>query len=98
MHALSGTSTHQGSPVCGPLDHVRSSSAGLQRSTQCAPRAGNYRHLRNIFLNAAMSGSDLTIESVAGVRPEIDSAVDAALDRCLTDTDLGMGKKYRVSI
>ncbi|KAL4448091.1 hypothetical protein ABPG75_005310 [Micractinium tetrahymenae] len=35
------------------------------------------------------------IEAVGGVRPEIDAAIAAALDRCITDTDLGMGKKYK---
>lgn len=36
------------------------------------------------------------IEPIGGVRPEIDAAVQGALDHCLTETDLGMGKKYRV--
>lgn len=36
------------------------------------------------------------IEPIGNVRPEIDAAVQRALDRCLTETDLGMGKKYRV--
>lgn len=36
------------------------------------------------------------IEPIGGVRPEIDAAVGAALDHCLTQTDLGMGQKYTV--
>ncbi|PRW59335.1 Phosphoribosylaminoimidazole-succinocarboxam ide chloroplastic [Chlorella sorokiniana] len=35
------------------------------------------------------------IEPIGGVRPEIDAAVQDALSHCLTETDLGMGKKYR---
>lgn len=43
------------------------------------------------MLAAAATG----IEAVGGVRPEIDAAVLQALGQCLTDTDLGMGKKYK---
>lgn len=36
------------------------------------------------------------IESVTGLSPAIDAAVDQALGHCLTDTELGVGKKYHV--
>ena len=97
MHHLSGKGAHRGSLACCPLDHVRYSCASLQHPARCTPRAGNHKTLRNIALDAVTSGSDFIIESVTGVRREIDAAVEAALDRCLTDTDLGMGNKYRVS-
>ena len=38
------------------------------------------------------------IESVGQLRPEVEEALEAALDNCLTDTDLGMGKKYTASL
>lgn len=34
------------------------------------------------------------MESVAGVRPEVDSLIRSNLDRCLTHTDLGCGVRY----
>jgi hypothetical protein len=35
---------------------------------------------------------------VGQLRPEVEEALEAALDNCLTDTDLGMGKKYTASL
>ena len=53
------------------------------------------RNGRHLAVQAAASAAG--IEAVGGVRPEIDAAVQQALDQCLTDTDLGMGKKYTAS-
>ena len=36
------------------------------------------------------------VEAVTGVRPEVDAAIQAALHATLTETDLGMGRKYKV--
>ena len=47
-------------------------------------------------MHASSTASDLGIESVQGIRPEVDAAIAAALPHCLTETDLGIGKKYRV--
>ena len=32
-------------------------------------------------------------EALAGLRPETDAAIKAALHMCLTETDLGLGKR-----
>lgn len=56
-----------------------------------APQRGQ----RRVAVQAAASAAG--IEAVGGVRPEIDAAVQQALDQCLTHTDLGMGKKYTAS-
>ena len=37
------------------------------------------------------------VESIAGLRPEVDAAILAALDATLTETDLGLGRKYKAS-
>lgn len=45
---------------------------------------------------AVVAAAAAGIEAVGGMRPEIDGAIQQALSQCLTDTDLGMGKKYKV--
>ena len=40
--------------------------------------------------------NDVGIECMEGLSPEVDHAVDRAIDNCLTYTDLGVGKKYEV--
>ncbi|PSC76321.1 Phosphoribosylaminoimidazole-succinocarboxam ide chloroplastic [Micractinium conductrix] len=47
-----------------------------------------------VMVAAAAAPSAGGIEAVSGVRPEVDAAIAAALDRCVTESDLGMGKKY----
>lgn len=49
-----------------------------------------------IEVQASSATNDLGIESVGGIRPEVEAAIEAALDNCLTETDVGIGKKYRV--
>lgn len=49
-----------------------------------------------VMVAAAAAPSAGGIEAVSGVRPEVDAAIAAALDRCVTESDLGMGKKYTV--
>ena len=68
----------------------------------CTVHAGSMKRMpapqrngRHLAVHAAASAAG--IEAVGGVRPEIDAAVQQALDQCLTDTDLGMGKKYTAS-
>ncbi|KAG7675229.1 hypothetical protein Ndes2526B_g08094 [Nannochloris sp. 'desiccata'] len=48
-----------------------------------------------IEVQASSATNDLGIESVGGIRPEVEAAIEAALDNCLTETDVGIGKKYR---
>ena len=36
------------------------------------------------------------IESVGAARPDVEAAIQKALSACLTDTNLGVGKKYKV--
>ena len=72
-----------------PFD--RPSAAGVMKSR---------RTQRQRFpgaLAARASSSGMAIESVGGVRPEVDAAIRAALGSCLTETDLGIGKKYTAS-
>ena len=36
------------------------------------------------------------LEALAGLRPETDAAIQASLHVCLTETDLGLGKRTLV--
>jgi len=47
-------------------------------------------------MHAAASGG-IEIEAVEGLRPEVDTAIAAALSSCITETALGIGKQYVVS-
>jgi hypothetical protein len=49
------------------------------------------------MVHTSAAAKDLGIESVGGIRPEVEAAIEAALDKCLIETDVGIGKKYRVS-
>ena len=72
---------------------ISSSSSSSSSSSKRMPAP--QRNGRHLAVQAAASAAG--IEAVGGVRPEIDAAVQQALDQCLTDTDLGMGKKYTAS-
>jgi len=48
-------------------------------------------------VQASSATNDLGIESVGGIRTEVETAIEAALNNCLIETDVGIGKKYRVS-
>ena len=61
-----------------------------QNSTRASPRS------TRMEIKASAAANDLGIESVGGIRPEVEAAIEAALDNCLTETDVGIGKKYRV--
>lgn len=67
-----------------------SSGARLLAARHAGPRTG-------AALRVCAAAGVAGIEAVEGVRPEIDAAVASALDHCITDTDLGIGKKYKVS-
>jgi hypothetical protein len=73
------------------------------RNPVCTPRLG----LSQLAIGAASTRTnpmvahasatgDLGIESVGASRPEVEAAIQAALGACLTETDLDIGKKYRV--
>ena len=61
-----------------------------------SPSLHPHQSISRPIMTHASSSSDLGIESVGGIRPEVDAAIQAALDNCLTETDLGNGTKYRV--
>jgi hypothetical protein len=71
------------------------SASGSSSSSSSKRMPAPQRNGRHLAVQAAASAAG--IEAVGGVRPEIDAAVQQALDQCLTDTDLGMGKKYTAS-
>lgn len=88
LHAVAtvsrpGRRPHGASQQCSSLTNRPSVARRAGRRASAAVRASA----------AARAGG---IEAVGGVRPEIDAAIAAALDRCVTETDLGMGKKYKV--
>lgn len=87
MHAQA-VQHSQAAPSGRPAAPMRASSS-RRAGAGCMQRAG-----RRAAVVAAAAAAG--IEPIGGVRPEIDVAVQGALDRCLTETDLGMGKKYRV--
>ena len=76
----------------------------LNRTNPCVSQnIGIYTHYNKTQITSskrimahASASSDLGIESVGGIRPEVEEAIQAALVNCLTETDLGIGKKYRV--
>jgi len=43
-----------------------------------------------------MTAGSFEIEAVDGIRPEVDAAISAALNSCITETNLGVGKQYIV--
>jgi hypothetical protein len=51
-----------------------------------------------VAVQASAATNNLGIESVGGIRPEVEAAIEAALDNCLVETDVGIGKKYRVRL
>lgn len=82
-------------PAASPSSGARPGGFQQQTSDRIAHRAclsQRSKRRASPVLAAAATG----IEAVGGVRPEIDAAVLQALGQCLTDTDLGMGKKYKV--
>ncbi len=48
----------------------------------------------SLKIHAAASSS--AVEAVSGIRPEVNAAIAAAINDCIVDTELGIGKKYRV--
>lgn len=75
----------------------------VARIAGCSPRSGLSRPISgaadtrtNRMMTHASATGDLGIESVGASRPEVEAAIQAALGNCLTETDLGIGKKYRV--
>ena len=83
-----------------PLHHGQAASSGRPAAQMCSSSSRRWgtgrmqRAGRQAAVRAAAAAAG--IEPIGGVRPEIDAAVQGALDICLTETDLGMGKKYRV--
>jgi hypothetical protein len=64
-------------------------------ASRAAPRAAVAPRRPRAAAAAAAASAPGGVEAVAGLRPEIDAAVTAALGSCLTETNLGVGKKYR---
>lgn len=60
------------------------------------PRQRTYNGSARHVITHASAASDLGIESVGDARPAVEEAIQAALNNCLTETDLGIGRKYRV--
>lgn len=71
-------------------------SAPSQQARASPPVAPQSRRRPTAAPVRAAGAAAADIEAVEGVRPEIDAAVQQALGQCLTDSDLGMGKKYKV--
>jgi len=61
--------------------HVNNHSDGLNVAWRC--RSSSFE-------------KDVGIECMEGLSPEVDHAIDRAIDNCLTCTDLNVGKKYEV--
>lgn len=72
-------------------------AAAWQRASSSAVRTAGARPARRstgTAVRAAAPAAAGGIERAEGVRTELDAVIATALDQCLTDTDLGMGKKY----
>ena len=84
-----------GCQVRSPAHHpLRAAGpAAILRPQRPQPMAAG----RGRAFSAAPAAGGLEIEAVEGIRPEVDDAIAAALDHCLTATDLGIGKQYVVS-
>lgn len=71
--------------------HASSHSLSKTRNRVSRP----YKHSSTIITHASIAGN-AEIETIGGIRPEIDEAIKAALNNCLTETNLDIGKKYTV--
>lgn len=97
MQSATAVSLHAAATVSRPdrrPQGVSQQCNGLRASRLSAAKRAGRRAAGVVRASAAAPAGG--IEAVGGVRPEIDAAIAAALDSCITETDLGMGKKYKV--
>jgi hypothetical protein len=102
-HTITGTQRPVGR--CIPAAAIRqiinmntfSPSRGVAHQQQNYRSKTKSKHMR-MTVKASSATNDLGIESVGGIRTEVEAAIEAALDNCLTETDVGIGKKYRVML
>jgi hypothetical protein len=98
-HLITGTQRPAGLciPVAATRQFLKINKSTLQ-GTAPAPRQNSpYSKPMRMMVHTSAAAKDLGIESVGGIRPEVEAAIEAALDKCLIETDVGIGKKYRVS-